>query len=70
VIRAARRLGIDGDVRNLRDGRVEVRAQGRAAELERLLGEIRTGPPASRVDDVQESVLDDAPGFDGFDVRY
>jgi acylphosphatase len=70
VLRAARACGVEGDVRNLPDGRVEVRARGNASNLARLLEDIRQGPPSSRVDDVEESVLDPEVSFDGFDVRF
>ncbi len=70
VLRAARACGVEGDVRNLRDGRVEVRVRGTAPNMERLLEEIRQGPSSSRVDRVEETVLDEDVTFHGFDVRY
>ncbi|MDI6639363.1 MAG: acylphosphatase, partial [Methanocellales archaeon] len=38
-------LGIHGWVRNLRDGRVEVLAEGEKSALDELLGRLREGPP-------------------------
>lgn len=70
VLQAARRSGVAGDVRNLRDGRVEVRARGRVEQLERLLQEVRTGPPGSHVADVAVETLEDEVSFDGFTVRH
>ena len=61
---------MEGDVRNLPDGRVEIRARGPASHLESLLHEIRKGPPSSRVDDVCESILDRDSSFEGFTVRH
>ena len=49
----ARRLGLSGWVRNLRDGSVEVAAAGDAGQLELLLGELRRGPEGAAVADVQ-----------------
>lgn len=53
VVREARRLGVVGDVRNLWDGRVEVRAQGARGALESLLERLREGPRLGRVEDVE-----------------
>ena len=69
VLEAARRCGVEGDVRNLADGRVEVRVRGSVSRLGRLLDEIRKGPSSSRVDDVHESILDKDSGFEGFKIR-
>src|SRR2546421_11702059 len=55
VWRQATRLGVHGLARNLRDGSVEVIAEGSdsvLAELERLLGQ---GPPAAEVERVEKS---------------
>ena len=49
TLREARRLALGGWVRNLPDGRVEVRCEGPGEELEALLGFLRRGPPAARV---------------------
>jgi acylphosphatase len=70
VLQAARRCGVKGNVRNLSDGRVEVRVTGSASRLASLLYEIRKGPRSSRVDDVLESMLDANQGFDEFTVRH
>jgi acylphosphatase len=44
-----RALGLEGLVRNLPDGRVEVVAEGERARLEALLAFCRRGPPAVEV---------------------
>ena len=45
-------LEIHGWVRNLRDGRVEVLAEGNKCALDELLGRIREGSPGARVEKV------------------
>jgi acylphosphatase len=48
----AQRLGLDGWVQNLADGRVEVVAAGATAAVTTLTGWLWTGPPAARVESV------------------
>ena len=55
----ARRLGLNGFVRNLRDGRVEVYAVGSAELLERLKAELHRGPSGAHVSSVVEGVMED-----------
>jgi len=70
VWRQATRLGVHGLARNLRDGSVEVIAEGSdsvLAELERLLGQ---GPPAAEVQRVEKSqVPHEVPILKGFDIK-
>lgn len=47
------RLGIDGWVRNLDDGRVEAFFKGDAAKLTQMLEWCRRGPSLARVDKVE-----------------
>jgi acylphosphatase len=49
----ARIEGINGFVRNLPDGRVEVLAEGDAESVVRFERAIRRGPTGARVDDVE-----------------
>ena len=49
----ARGLGLEGWVRNLRDGRVEVLAEGPRVALEKLLAWCREGPSYANVKDVE-----------------
>jgi len=68
--RQAVELGVNGWVRNLPDGRVEVLAEGAADKVERLAAWCRQGPPAARVSKV---VRDDEPwrgDLGPFAVRY
>lgn len=48
----ARALGLRGWVRNLPDGRVELRAQGTRDRVEALIAWCRKGPPSARVTSV------------------
>jgi acylphosphatase len=52
VWREAKRLGLGGLARNLRDGTVEVVSQGPDAALEALERALRQGPSGARVDAV------------------
>ena len=52
VLDAANDVSSVGWVRNLLDGRVEVVAEGPRPDLEALLGQLRQGPHAARVDRV------------------
>ena len=58
-------LGLDGWVRNRRDGSVEILVSGPDAAVEALIGRCRQGPPAARVDAVAviEAEAPVAPGF-------
>jgi len=49
VIQVALKLGIKGWVRNRYDGSVEVLAEGKRSSLEKLLVELRKGPPSALV---------------------
>jgi acylphosphatase len=64
--RAATNLGLDGWVRNRRDGGVEAVFSGGADAVARMIEHCRQGPPSARVDFVK--VMDEAqlppPGFE------
>ena len=61
----ARRRGLDGWVRNRRDGTVEALFQGEDREVDEMVDLCRQGPPFAQVHEVE--VLDEsepaAPGF-------
>lgn len=64
----ARTAGLDGWVRNRRDGRVEAVFSGPAGEVARMIEACRKGPRLARVDGV--AVADIAPpDTAGFGVR-
>ena len=61
---------VNGWVRNLDDGRVEIVAQGQEQNIDNLSNWCRTGPANSRVDEFElkeESILEK---FENFEVRY
>jgi acylphosphatase len=66
-MRAAAR-GLNGWVRNRRDGSVEAVVQGPPATVDDMLDACRKGPPGSRVDRV-EIIGEGVGAFDGFEVR-
>jgi acylphosphatase len=67
--RHARRLGLEGYVRNRYDGAVEIEAEGDAPALEHFLIELRRGPRQARVQDVQVAWLAYTGDLGPFGVR-
>jgi acylphosphatase len=63
--RKAQELGLSGYAENLRDGRVEVVAEGPREDLEQFLRFLRQGPRLARVDQV-EVQWGEATGLRGF----
>jgi acylphosphatase len=63
--REAKTLGIDGWVRNCRDGTVEALVAGDAEAVEAMIARLGDGPPHARVDrlDIEETDESVAPGF-------
>lgn len=69
VTRNASDLGVRGTVRNRGDGAVEVVLQAdEPAPVATLVKRIRSGPPASRVEEVECQSVEDSPRYDGFQV--
>ena len=64
----ARDLGIDGWVRNRRDGSVEAVFAGAAADVEAMLALCRRGPPLARVERI-ETFPHDGEVAAGFEPR-
>lgn len=61
-------LGLNGQVRNLRDGRVEIVAVGKPDELEKFLNLIKAGPRKSRVDTLAVKDVAGEAHLDGFSI--
>lgn len=64
----ARKLGLDGWVRNRADGTVEAVVEGDAAAVEGFLALARDGPRAARVDAVEVTLVPPG-GLKGFEQR-
>jgi acylphosphatase len=65
---AAREAGVDGWVRNLRDGRVEAVFEGDQESVEALVEWCHEGSSAASVEDVAVDYGDPA-GAEGFEIR-
>lgn len=68
VERTATALGLDGWVRNRRDGGVEAVVSGASDAIDEIIARCKVGPSAARVDRV-EVLPDDEAVATGFDVR-
>lgn len=55
VEQAARRLALEGWVRNRRDGSVEALFAGSEDQVEQMIAECRRGPTAARVEGIDET---------------
>ncbi|MFT3706655.1 MAG: acylphosphatase [Archangium sp.] len=65
----ARRLGVRGWVRNLKNGDVESVAEANADTLENFITWCRRGPEEARVENVNVTDSADAEAFISFEVR-
>jgi acylphosphatase len=63
-------LGLTGWVRNLRDGRVEVVAEGEHSNVMRLVEWCRSGPPMAMVTNLTEDYQDPTGGFSTFSTKH
>jgi acylphosphatase len=66
---AGQRESLQGWVRNLPDGRVEIVSEGDAEALERFERVIRQGPPGGRVDSVEVDSTSLKTRETGFNIR-
>lgn len=69
VLQLAQEAQITGWVRNLKDGRVEVLAEGTLSALNQLLARLRTGPISAEVTEVDYNYAEATGEFDRFRVR-
>ncbi len=66
----AKSLEIAGWVKNLRDGRVEIVAEGEEAALKRFLEALQSGPMKNFIQRAEISWGNATEAFDGFEIRY
>lgn len=61
----AGQLGLDGWVRNRRDGRVEAVIAGQEIAVREMLRRMKVGPPQAKVETLEDSAWEEpvAPGF-------
>ena len=68
---AARILGLKGYARNFPSGdTVEVQAEGDKQQLEKLVEQLKIGPPGAWVERVEAIWSDYLGQFSNFDIRY
>lgn len=67
--RAAARHQVRGYVRNLRDGRVEVVAEGPAETVEAFKHDLAAGPAYGSVDNIEELVIEPSGLYSHFRIE-
>ena len=71
VSQALMRKQVQGYIRNLPNGRVEVLVRLWEEDLDTVMEVLRKGSPASHVETIETEILeDDDIVFDGFEIRY
>jgi acylphosphatase len=69
--KVARELELSGTVRNLPDWKkVEVYAEGRKVQIEKLIEFLKIGPPGAKVEKVDVEWLEYTGEYTGFNVFY
>ena len=68
IARNANELGLNGYVKNLWNGDVEIYAEGRAEFLEDLLKKAKEGPSHSRVESCKVEWLDFTKKYNNFEI--
>lgn len=67
--KTAQALGLKGYIRNLKDGRVELVAEGEQAEIEKLTDWLSSGAPG-RIDQVNEEEMAFSGHYQDFKIIY
>ncbi len=67
--RAAARHQVLGYVKNLEDGRVEAYIEGSEKAVQEFINDLSTGPTFSRVEEIEEIVLDPIGSFTAFRIE-
>ncbi len=70
TVQQARRLGVDGWVRNESDGSVQIVAEGPREALEQFLERVSSGPATARVVQTRTHWMPATGDIRGFVVRY
>ncbi len=70
TVREADRLGLEGWVRNERDGSVTAVAEGNPAKLEDFISFLRRGSPAARVSSIDVEWLESTGEYKRFEIRW
>lgn len=68
--RFASQLGLSGWARNLRDGRVEIVAEGDEELIDRLIQWCKRGPTGAYVTRVNAEKMEPTGEFSGFTIKY
>ena len=68
VSQNARDSGLVGTVKNLKNGMVEIIAEGKKEKLLKLVNEVREGSPLSEVEDVDVSWQEFSGEYSGFEI--
>jgi acylphosphatase len=66
----AREFAVGGYARNLRDGRVEVVAEGEPTEVDNFIAAVRLELSHYITDSTTETLPQGAEPFEGFSIRY
>jgi acylphosphatase len=66
----AKELGVFGWVRNLPDGRVEAVLEGEKDDIDKLILNLKKGPPSARVENIDLTLEDYRTEFRNFYVEY
>ncbi len=62
-------LGLSGWVRNLKDGKLEILAQGSEENLKALKERLLQGPPLAQVQNIEANWTDYDKTYHGFEIR-
>ena len=68
--REAEALGVSGFARNLKDGSVEIVAEGEGKQLKEFEKRFRKGPLMAFISEVEIKEEPATGEFDGFDIRF
>ena len=69
TLKSAKEKNLTGWVRNRRDSRVEVLAEGEQEQLNQLLADLRQGPISADVENVEVNFSEAAGEFNDFGVK-